>query len=699
MSATISRAAIRIDIEGAREVERDLKRIGETGSRSLAQLVRSAETASSALRLLAPIIGAFSIGALTRMAISSLDAAGGLGELADQTGVSTRALQVLQFAAVQSGISVEELQRALANLTRTISDAAAGDRASIEKFERLGIAFRTASGAARNTEAVFADLAEIISNISNPAERAAVVTTFLSDRFAQRLIPILSLGRRGLEETAAEAQRMGAVLGDDLIAKADDASDALRRLNFAFTAIRNNIVANFAPAISEAISWLNRLIFGPSDMQRLAEIAERIGELEQAIIQAERQMEGALPGGARSVIRSRLERMRREQEELFEEARRIEQRIEERRRQSERGSGVFGQRDIVGAGEADLRRQRAEREMEALRATLDRRVAIERQYQQQLRAIREAAEAGALSEVERARLEAQALSARNEQLRQLARSGARDNEVVRTQERLINEMLRERNRILEQNRTPEEQYIERLERLKSVIATFQGTEFELSAEVIAREIEAASSELARALSRLDDTVERVADAAREMEKAFTSAFESAILYGKDLQDVLRALLIDIARLFLRQFFLQTGVGGIFNWLAKTIFSEKGNVFANGRVIPFASGGVVSRPIAFPLAGNAVGVAGEAGPEAIMPLARDSRGRLGVRATGSGAVVNQTINVTYNGALGGGGSPAANQYEQSRLAREIARLAQAGVLEALREQKRVGGLLSPTLEVA
>lgn len=80
----------------------------------------------------------------------------------------------------------------------------------------------------------------------------------------------------------------------------------------------------------------------------------------------------------------------------------------------------------------------------------------------------------------------------------------------------------------------------------------------------------------------------------------------------------------------------------------------GGAFSNGNVIPFASGGVVTRPTLFPMA-NGSGLMGEAGPEAIMPLRRTSDGRLGVVAANSNArgAANQNIhiNVTVNGARG------------------------------------------------
>lgn len=69
---------------------------------------------------------------------------------------------------------------------------------------------------------------------------------------------------------------------------------------------------------------------------------------------------------------------------------------------------------------------------------------------------------------------------------------------------------------------------------------------------------------------------------------------------------------------------------------------------SGGVQMFAKGGaftnsVLSRPTAFDMAGGGMGVMGEAGPEAIMPLARGSDGSLGVQmvgGSGSGSTVVQ-----------------------------------------------------------
>jgi len=72
-----------------------------------------------------------------------------------------------------------------------------------------------------------------------------------------------------------------------------------------------------------------------------------------------------------------------------------------------------------------------------------------------------------------------------------------------------------------------------------------------------------------------------------------------------------------------------GTGGLF---------ANGAAFAGGRVTAFANGGVVNTPTVFPMA-KGMGLMGEAGPEAVMPLRRLPGGRLGVESTGRGGGSN------------------------------------------------------------
>ncbi len=78
--------------------------------------------------------------------------------------------------------------------------------------------------------------------------------------------------------------------------------------------------------------------------------------------------------------------------------------------------------------------------------------------------------------------------------------------------------------------------------------------------------------------------------------------------------MLRKLALDISRLALESVTRSISgavAGGLSGLVGGIIGSAKGNAFADGRVMPFAKGGVVNSPMLFPLRGGA-GLAGEAG---------------------------------------------------------------------------------------
>ena len=130
-----------------------------------------------------------------------------------------------------------------------------------------------------------------------------------------------------------------------------------------------------------------------------------------------------------------------------------------------------------------------------------------------------------------------------------------------------------------------------------------------------------------------------------------TAFEGVIFDGMKLSDALKGLGQSILEATyaaaIRPVQRQVGgliAGGIEALIGGMLPFAKGGAFVQGRVMPFAKGGVVGGPVAFPMRGG-VGLMGEAGPEAIMPLSRGADGRLGVRMEGGGRPVSVVMNIT------------------------------------------------------
>lgn len=137
-------------------------------------------------------------------------------------------------------------------------------------------------------------------------------------------------------------------------------------------------------------------------------------------------------------------------------------------------------------------------------------------------------------------------------------------------------------------------------------------------------------------------LERIGDLADGVARSLSSAFRGALTDGKSFKSVLGDIASAFADIALKAAFkpLGTLVGG----LVENLFAATNP--ALGAVRPFAKGGVIASPSYFPMSGG-LGLMGEAGPEAIIPLTRGSDGRLGVAGGGGG--VNVTFNVTTSDA--------------------------------------------------
>lgn len=126
----------------------------------------------------------------------------------------------------------------------------------------------------------------------------------------------------------------------------------------------------------------------------------------------------------------------------------------------------------------------------------------------------------------------------------------------------------------------------------------------------------------------------------------------------------------------------------------SLFSAKGHAFKDGRVLPFAKGGVVQAPTMFPMK-DGTGLMGEKGPEAIMPLGRTATGELGIKAMlgagGGGTINNIAITVNRNGK--GRGDEDDDRALAEEIAKMVERRIDKRVDNRLMHHQRPGNMLN------
>jgi phage-related minor tail protein len=122
--------------------------------------------------------------------------------------------------------------------------------------------------------------------------------------------------------------------------------------------------------------------------------------------------------------------------------------------------------------------------------------------------------------------------------------------------------------------------------------------------------------------------------------ALARAFSNAIVQGKSFEETLKTIGLRLSTLALESALKSavSGAGSALSGLFGSMIGGGGSV----PVAPFAEGGVVSAPTFFGASGG-LGLMGERGAEAIMPLARGPDGRLGVAAQ-SGGATQITVNI-------------------------------------------------------
>ena len=207
-----------------------------------------------------------------------------------------------------------------------------------------------------------------------------------------------------------------------------------------------------------------------------------------------------------------------------------------------------------------------------------------------------------------------------------------------------------------------------------------------------------------------ENLTKINDAVKEIGKSFVTDFIGKVREGANVWDalgeaatnVLNKITDKLLDMALNAAFASMGGGG--GGILSALFSAKGNAFTGGAgVAAFANGGAFTNsvvnsttPFKFGNGGSKLGIMGEAGPEAVMPLTRGADGSLGVQmygansSQGGGAMavnVSVTNNHTLTGAISSEDVVKLNKASAEQTKREM----KAQLPQIINQYKRDGSI--------
>ncbi len=531
------------------------------------------------------MFAAAAIGGIAAFAKSSIDAADALGKLEVRTGIAAAKLQSYVNAGKLADVSQKQLATGLKTLARTQLEAADGVATYADAYNKLGIDVKNTDGTIKKSDQLLGEIADAFATLPDGPEKTAIALDIFGKSGAD-MITMLNGGKAALEEFNYQ-------LSDKFAQNAEYYNDQVTKLGFKFEGFRMQLIDALLPALNAITESFATLFEAGVDFDPLFKIIAGSIRVVAAVTFSliklvDTLIKNAVAGfqiigklltfdlpGAMDIYKTRFSGMIDQAKKDF----------------AELGNIMFGTSEApegYGRKTGGVLPPGGNQELTKEQATKKRNSALSKGLDITLKQTASFAKMLQGLEDERRLLEAKILGKEKEI--------ALDIKVEKMTKGLPPEIA-----------AGVEQRIRGNAELQNSIDK-------------TKELNAGTEKTNGLFESIKSTVAT----------GLANAIEGLIDGTKSLSESLSGILKQMASLFLKAAIGSFGVGGNAGTGLLGLFAN-GGVVAQNKVVPFASGGIVSKPTVFPMA-NGMGLMGEAGPEAIMPLKRGRGGRLGVEVS-------------------------------------------------------------------
>jgi len=249
------KVSVRLSAVGGRQVRAELEGVGEAGARGFGRLSSEMEMANArlvgfgrraGLALAAMTAAAAAAGVvMIRTGLDTIDAQAKLAQSLDTTVAS---IQVLERAGGLAGVAMTGIEQATKDLTRRLSQAAAGTGPAVAALDRLGLSATDLM--ALPLDERIGQINQAIEDFVPTAERAAVAGQLFGEEGS---IAMSRIDSATLRQATQDLRDFGVVVSEQDADQIERTNDALSRLGLIWRGVSNQLAVAAAPAL-EAVA-------------------------------------------------------------------------------------------------------------------------------------------------------------------------------------------------------------------------------------------------------------------------------------------------------------------------------------------------------------------------------------------------------------------------------------------------------------
>ncbi len=176
-------------------------------------------------------------------------------KLSLKLGVSTDAIQELGYAASLSDSSLEGVTGALTRIERGLDSSGKKSGGFASAMQKLGISMSDPIVKAKDADAIFMTIADKFEKLPAGVDRASIAVGIFG-KSGTNLIPMLSSGRKGIQDLRDEAHTLGLVIEAETTHAFEEWNDSMTKVKGAVQGLKNDAVVALLPVLKEATDSL-----------------------------------------------------------------------------------------------------------------------------------------------------------------------------------------------------------------------------------------------------------------------------------------------------------------------------------------------------------------------------------------------------------------------------------------------------------